>query len=93
MGVPEIDSVSFADKIVSYVVFLLNKGDNVLIHCRGGIGRAGMVACCTLIYLKECENAEDAIKKVRGIRDKRCVESKKQYDYIVMFASLCNKKK
>ena len=88
MGVPEIEPVSFADKIVSYIVFLLNKGNNVLIHCRGGIGRAGMVACCVLIYLKECESTEDAVKKVRGIRDKRCVESKKQYDYIVSFAGL-----
>jgi len=29
---------------------LSNKG-NVLIHCRGGVGRAGLLACCVLAYL------------------------------------------
>lgn len=92
MGVPEIEPASFAEKIISYIALLLNKGDNVLIHCRGGIGRAGMVACCVLIFLKECESAENAVQKVRGIRDKRCVESKKQYDYITFFTGLCKRK-
>ncbi len=86
MGVPEMDPSSFSEKVISRIAFLINKGDNVLIHCRGGIGRAGMVASCVLIFNKEYKNADDAVKRVREIRDKRCVESKKQYDYIVRFA-------
>lgn len=30
------------------------KGVHVLVHCRGGVGRAGVVACCWLMRLGLC---------------------------------------
>ena len=35
----------FTDKILQE----LNDGEEIAVHCRAGIGRAGLVTCCTLI--------------------------------------------
>ncbi|KAH6914119.1 protein-tyrosine phosphatase-like protein [Coprinopsis sp. MPI-PUGE-AT-0042] len=35
------------------------KGTSVLVHCRGGVGRAGVVACCWLIKLGICGWVDD----------------------------------
>ena len=41
-----------------YLVSLINtytlRGIPVLVHCRGGVGRAGVVACCWMIRLGLC---------------------------------------
>ena len=44
----------------------LRMGFDVLIHCKGGLGRAGTVAARLLVELGE--NSEDAIRKVRSAR-------------------------
>jgi len=44
----------------------LDSGQNILIHCRGGLGRSGMIAARLL-----CESgvdAEEAIARVRAVR-------------------------
>jgi protein-tyrosine phosphatase len=44
----------------------LQSGERVVVHCRGGLGRAGTVAALMLI---ECgETPECAIKRVRAVR-------------------------
>ena len=35
------------------------KGASILVHCRGGVGRAGVVACCWLIKLGVCGWLDD----------------------------------
>ena len=35
------------------------KGASVLVHCRGGVGRAGVVACCWLVKLGLCGWVDD----------------------------------
>lgn len=45
---------------------LIRSGTSVLIHCRGGLGRAGTIAARLLVELGW--SAEEAIKSVRGIR-------------------------
>ena len=44
----------------------LRMGFDVLVHCKGGLGRAGTVAARLLVELGE--NSEDAIRKVRSAR-------------------------
>lgn len=47
----------------------LDQGSNVAIHCRAGIGRTGLAACCILIedgY--PVEAARDIVSAARGIR-------------------------
>lgn len=45
---------------------LLREGVDVLVHCRGGLGRAGMIAARLLVELGMAP--EDAIREVRRVR-------------------------
>lgn len=45
---------------------MLRNGDDVLVHCKGGLGRAGMMAARLLVELGM--DAEDAIHYVRRVR-------------------------
>ena len=44
----------------------LNVGENILVHCRGGLGRAGMIAARSLV--ETGVDPEDAMKRVRAVR-------------------------
>lgn len=43
-------------------------GRRVVVHCKGGLGRAGTVACMLLIGSGTVQTAEDAISLVRSVR-------------------------
>ncbi|KAJ3368329.1 hypothetical protein GGF31_006420 [Allomyces arbusculus] len=53
----------------------LTQGDHVLIHCRGGIGRAAVVACAYLLRYGWAVSAPRAIRIVRARRSRRAVET------------------
>lgn len=76
MAPPE-DLKKFHNEAIELVLSTLFKGENVLVHCRGGVGRAGTLACCILSNLCIFESFEKVIDHVRKRRDKRCVESRK----------------
>ena len=42
-----------AQQAVNVTIALLNAGQRVVFHCRGGLGRAGTLAACTLVKLGE----------------------------------------
>lgn len=44
----------------------LHRGERVFVHCRGGLGRAGMVSARLLVELGE--SAGEAIRRVRAVR-------------------------
>jgi len=46
---------------------LLRSGDDVLVHCKGGLGRAGMIAARLLVELGM--EPEEAIRSVRRVRN------------------------
>ncbi len=49
MAPPE-DLNAFKLEVIDVINKHLLEGEgNVLVHCRGGVGRAGLVTCCTLI--------------------------------------------
>lgn len=58
---------------------LLRSGRNVLIHCKGGLGRAGTVAACLLVELGA--RPEDAICEVRRVRC-GAIETAEQERYV-----------
>jgi ADP-ribosyl-[dinitrogen reductase] hydrolase len=58
---------------------LLASGANVLIHCRGGLGRAGMVAARLLVELGHAP--DDAMRRVRGVRP-GAIETRRQEDWV-----------
>jgi ADP-ribosyl-[dinitrogen reductase] hydrolase len=57
----------------------LRDGGRVLVHCRGGLGRAGTVAARLLVELHV--PSADAIARVRQARP-RAIETRAQEDYV-----------
>ena len=79
MAPPE-DVPKFDVEVIQKILKAMKDGKNVLVHCRGGIGRAGLVACCIVTHLKgkhELKSGNKVVQYVRSKRDRRCVESRK----------------
>jgi protein-tyrosine phosphatase len=70
---------ALADELAAH----LKAGRKVLVHCKGGLGRAGTIASSTLVRLGA--SAEDAITRVRAGRP-GAVENEKQEQFIAAFA-------
>ncbi len=83
MGVPrEAESERF-EAFVQKVVQRLEQGQNVVVHCRGGLGRTGTLAACVLVAL-EHHSADEAIDAVRAAR-KGTVQTREQEDFVRLF--------
>ncbi|GIM12111.1 hypothetical protein Vretimale_15535 [Volvox reticuliferus] len=55
-----------AASVVDAVADRLLAGRTVVMHCKGGVGRAGMMAACMLVRLGVCTSPAEAIAVVRG---------------------------
>lgn len=75
--------------VLNPITSALYQGRFVLVHCRGGIGRAGTIASCLLLKLHITPSPNSSISTVRKKRDPRCVESRKQEDFIHEYFSAC----
>lgn len=58
----------------------LNQGDRILIHCRGGLGRTGLVAGRILVE-RGCE-PQTAVRRVRAVRP-HAIETLTQERYVL----------
>lgn len=58
----------------------LASGDNLFLHCAGGVGRAGTAALCLLI--QHGEDTESAMKKVSKMRGKKVPETPQQIEFV-----------
>lgn len=88
---PIVDGAAPSDEQASAVIDLTNRvraglsaGETVVIHCRGGQGRTGMVAAALLTTYGQ--DAEAAIATVRRAQPK-AVESETQQRYVEAFAA------
>ena len=79
-GVPA--SVDAASELVAAVLDAATAGRNVVIHCRGGLGRTGLVAACCLVA--RGRSARDAIADVRAVRP-GAVETAEQEAFVARF--------
>lgn len=61
------DSMEKFKQTVSFVTAALKDGETVLIHCKGGRGRTGMLAAACLV--KQGYTVDAAIKTVKQYRD------------------------
>jgi protein-tyrosine phosphatase len=86
-GVPS--SVASAATLVQLLLARVRSGDTVVVHCRGGLGRAGLVAACCLTAVGY--DAERAIATVRGAR-KSAIETRGQERFIAEFVEEWNRR-
>lgn len=80
------DSVDKTTAFVREMVEMLARGETVVAHCRGGVGRAGLMAACTLLQVGSERTAGGAIDVVRKRRCKGAVESATQVRFIQKYA-------
>lgn len=80
----------FSGFVVSVSDHLLD-GQNTAIHCRAGIGRAGILASCCLIYLGM--DPEQAISTVSAGRGVSIPDTKEQADFIRSYPSFGSRQK
>lgn len=64
----------------------LNAGKNVLVHCRQGIGRTGLVAACLLV--SRGINPEAAVRKIGAARGVTIPETEAQRNWIEHYAAV-----
>ena len=83
VGVPrEAESERF-QTFVQDVVRRLEEDQNVVVHCRGGLGRTGTLAACVLVALGR-HAADEAIAAVREAR-KGTIQTREQEDFVRLF--------
>jgi ADP-ribosyl-[dinitrogen reductase] hydrolase len=63
---------------------LLHSGCDILVHCRGGLGRAGMIGARLLVELGV--EPETAVVEVRAVR-KGAIETPEQEEYVLRIGS------
>ncbi|RUS35002.1 protein-tyrosine phosphatase-like protein [Jimgerdemannia flammicorona] len=80
------ENVEGIDAIVDEVSERMKTGQNVLAHCRGGVGRAGLFACCWFLKNLYCLSPERAIRLVRMRRSPKAIETMRQAEFIVHYA-------
>lgn len=68
---------------VRRIVSAMRRGETVVVHCRGGLGRSGTIAACCLVALGR--GAEEAIALVRSARP-GAVEVRAQEAFVTRFA-------
>lgn len=68
------------EQIGPQIRFRLRNGFNVLVHCKGGLGRAGTIAAKLLVELGL--EAEQAIQMVRDARSSHAIETREQEGYV-----------
>ncbi|GLI69801.1 hypothetical protein VaNZ11_014502, partial [Volvox africanus] len=78
--------VSQAASVVDAVADRLQEGRTVVMHCKAGVGRAGMMAACVLVRLGVRVGPAEAIAAVRQHR-RGAVESRRQEEFVAVYCS------
>jgi ADP-ribosyl-[dinitrogen reductase] hydrolase len=82
MNVPKEAEAEGYEGLIRNVADRLREGKNVVVHCRGGLGRTGTVAACVLVALGN-HSADEAIGAVRARRG--TVQTRDQEDFVRRF--------
>ena len=80
MGIPTPKATA---PICRQILASMDAGEAVLVHCRGGLGRTGLLLACCLVA--RGEHPEQALSFIRGIRP-TYVQTTAQERFITHFA-------
>ena len=83
MNIPKEAEAEEYEALIRDVVDRMRQGKNVVVHCRGGLGRTGTVAACVLVALGR-HTVEEAIKAVRKAR-RGTVQTSAQEEFVRRF--------
>ena len=83
MNIPQEAEAEEYEALIRNIIGRMHQGKNVVVHCRGGLGRTGTVASCVLVALGD-HSAEEAIDAVRAAR-KGTVQTRDQEDFVRRF--------
>ena len=72
-------------KVSTRLHTILDQGGKVLVHCRGGLGRAGSMAA--LLLIERGDTAEEAMRRIRSVR-KGAIETAVQERFLASRAAL-----
>jgi len=78
-------SIEDAGQLVRKVALHLGAGKSVVVHCRQGIGRSGLIAIATL--MQAAQKLDDAIALVSRARGREVPETPEQLAWLRTFAS------
>ncbi|KAG0181465.1 hypothetical protein DFQ28_011253 [Apophysomyces sp. BC1034] len=85
------EAINDIDEVVQMVDAKIRQGENVLTHCRGGVGRAGLFACCWLLKNLLCLSAERAIRYIRIRRSAKAIETMRQAEFVIHYSQYVGK--
>ena len=83
MNVPREAEAEEYEGLIRNIAARMRDGKNVVVHCRGGLGRTGTVAACVLVALGD-HSADEAIGAVRAAR-RGTVQTRDQEDFVRRF--------
>ncbi len=75
-----------AAALVAGIVEAARGGTHVVVHCKGGLGRAGTIGACVLVALGAAPG--DAIARVRASRGRGAIENDAQERFVHGFEAL-----
>lgn len=81
-------SLAATVRLVGDLVARCGRGERVVVHCNGGLGRAGTIAACARVASGLDGAASAAIAAVRRLRDRRAVENAEQERFVERFAAV-----
>jgi protein-tyrosine phosphatase len=79
------DSERTIEVLIHQLDATLSAGRNVLVHCRQGVGRSGLVAACLLI--NRGSTADEAVEELSKVRKAQVPETAEQRRWIDRYAS------
>ncbi len=79
------DSESSLNSMLNRVDEVLSSGKNVLVHCRQGIGRTGLIAACLLI--NKGMDPDAALELLSAVRGVAVPETQEQRNWIDRYAA------